>query len=198
MRSSFAGDNTDIHLDPHMLVVGASSNVELHDFEHMSATAGSMDNAFQKRNNIILPYSQGVNENEDCYGSNPTLDLERIDFTMTDHTQFLPPVTTLGFDISGNENSAAHCPEDNDRNEVSTGSMMGNGGDFPPCPVDWNLATRPSLKTGDKTQIGSLPQRDLPSGGGTTLVLENLDSETRDEVLDVLFRHRRRIAFRIE
>jgi len=198
MRSSFAGDNTDIHLDPHMVAVGASSNMELHDFEHMSTTPGSMGNAFQKRDNIILPYSEGVDENEDCYDSNPTLDLESMNFTMTDHTQFLPPATTLGFDISGNENSAELCAEDNDRNEVSTGSMVGNGDDFPHCPVDWNLTTRPSLNTGDKTRIGALPQGDLPSGGGTTLVLENLDSETRDEVLDVLFRHRRRIAFRIE
>jgi hypothetical protein len=177
-----------------MVAVGANSNnLELHlsDFEqtqYTSTTIASMDSEFQKRSNISLSYSPTVvNENED-YSNNPSLDLESINFTLTDHTQFLPQATTLGFDISGNENSADVI------NEVSTRSIVENEGDF---LTDWNL-TRPSLKTVDETRTASLLQADLPSGVGTTLVLENLDSETRDEVLNVLFKHRRRIAFRIE
>lgn len=174
-----------------MVIVGASSNLDLNsDFEqpqHISTTIASMDNAFQKRSNTTVPYSPTeINENEDCY-SNSSLDLDSMNFTLTGHTQLLP-----GFDISGNENSA------NVRNDVSTGSMIENEDDFSKCPVDWDFTTRSSLKIVDKTQTGLLGQDDLSSSGGTTLVLENLDSETRDEVLNVLFRHRRRIAFRIE
>ena len=114
--------------------------------------------------------------------------------TSMDHVQRLPQATTLGFGFSCNENSVMLNPEDQVRNEVSTESVMDNEGNFPNCLVDWNFTTRPLMKVVDNT---CMVERDLQSHGGT-LVLENLDSGTRDEVLNVLFRHRERVILRIE
>jgi|SRR5579871_4169023 len=195
LNSSVSGDNADICLDPQIAAIETSStrNLDLNNnFEqpqHMSLA--SMDNPFQKRSNTTLLYSSTVaNENDDFY-SNPSLDLENMNFTVTDHTQFISQMTALGFDISDNENST------DVRNDVSTESIIENGSNFSHVQADWNF-TRHSVKNGDKMRTSSFGQNDLTSSVGTTLVLENLDSEIRDEILNVLFRHRRRITFRIE
>lgn len=181
-----------------MVTIGSSSNLELYDFEqsqHISTTLDSMENSFQKRRCVALSYPlTEVNENEDSYSMTPTLDLESTNF-LADNTQFLPQATTVEFNISGNENSTELCIDDDDGNGISTRWYEGN---FPLSTTDWNYITMPSLKTGDQSRTCSLPKSDHSSNGGTTLVLENLDSETRDEVMDVLFRDKRRIHFRIE